>query len=141
MSTAHWHAIRSPAALLQPGTHAGRKCRAFAIHPARKLLPVPTPPQRSSPRFFERMVCHCSTLRCAWCICGLRPLSFSNVQSSIAGSENPSAFSRRTRSLCFCWLIRNSCFFLSVCWQLHSMGCLFLPIRVMPFVKNASFGV
>ena len=25
------------------------------------LLPVPTPPQRSSPRFSERMVCHCST--------------------------------------------------------------------------------
>ena len=24
---------------------------------------------------------------------------------------------------------------------LNSMGCLFLPIRAMPFAKNASFGV
>ena len=41
----------------------GTSCsiRAFAMHPARKLLPVPTPPQRSNPRFSERMVCHCST--------------------------------------------------------------------------------
>jgi len=41
----------------------GTSCsiRAFAMHPARKLLPVPTPPQRRSPRFSVRMVCHCST--------------------------------------------------------------------------------
>ena len=38
MSSAHWHAIRSPAALLQPGTHAGRKCIASACQPQAAVL-------------------------------------------------------------------------------------------------------
>ena len=38
-----------------------------------KLLPVPTPPQSSSPTFFSRISGQWATYRCASCICGFCP--------------------------------------------------------------------
>lgn len=65
--------------------HTGISCsiKALAMHPAKKLLPVPTPPQIRRPVFFFCISAQCSTYWRASFICGLHPASFSNFQSCI----------------------------------------------------------